>query len=78
MKIELVISEYDEYECSHEVFVDEKSIAGVHNLYECPEDAIIGRDLLDGNHVIEFIKLGYNAAKRGEELEVIITTKKDE
>lgn len=47
----------------------------VHDLNECPEDAIIGRDLVDAYDLLEVLKLGYEAGKRGEELEIEETTK---
>lgn len=36
-------------------------------LCECPEDAIIGRDLISCNTIIEYMKLAYEAGKNGEE-----------
>lgn len=67
MKVKLVETEED-WDVSHEVLVDGKSIASISSLSECPEDAIIGRDLLDGNDVVGYIEMGYEAGKRGEEL----------
>lgn len=37
----------------------------VHDLSECPEDAIIGRDLFDGEDYIKAIKLGIQIASMG-------------
>ena len=62
---------------SHELFIGEKSIARVQNLCDCPEDATIYRDLINGNDIIEFIKLGYEAGKKGEQLKVEINTIED-
>ena len=56
----------------HDLFVDDKEIASVQNLCECPEDATIDRDLINGRQIIDFIKLGYEAGKKGEELTVDI------
>lgn len=36
-----------------------------YNLNECPEDAIIGRDLFDGEDYIRAIKFGMELAKKG-------------
>lgn len=36
-------------------------------LCECPEDAIIGRDLISCNTIISYMKKAYNAGKNGEE-----------
>ena len=44
---------------------DEKVSFRVSNLCECPEDAIIGRDLFDAYDFIEAVKLGFRIAKRG-------------
>jgi len=35
-------------------------------LCECPEDAIIGRDLVSCNDVVNYMKEAYDAAKKGE------------
>ena len=37
----------------------------VCNLYDCPEDAIIGRDLFDVNDYIEALNKGIELAKKG-------------
>lgn len=44
---------------------DEKIYFRVYDLCECPEDAIIGRDLFDGNDFIRAIEIGFHLAKRG-------------
>lgn len=38
---------------------------GVCNLNECPEDAIIGRDLFDVNDYINVLNKGIELAKKG-------------
>ena len=50
------------------LFANDEEIANVSDLQDCPEDAIIGRDLVDCNDIKEWIKYGYDAAKRGNEL----------
>jgi hypothetical protein len=60
----------DEYEgvTSQKVWSDnpeEKVCFRVCNLCECPEDAIIGRDLFDANDFIRAVELGFRIAKRG-------------
>ena len=52
----------------HRLEINGKEEAFIQDLSECPEDAHIGRDLIDGNDIIKFIKLGYEAGKNGEEL----------
>ena len=52
-----------------------------HILYDCPEDAIWYRDLNSPDNYLPFIKMAYEAGKRGEELEIIYTndgSKEDE
>lgn len=44
---------------------DEKVSFSVYNLCECPEDAIIGRDLFDATDFIRAVELGFRIAKRG-------------
>lgn len=40
-------------------------IFDVYNLSECPEDAIIGRDLFDGHDYISALTRGMELAKQG-------------
>lgn len=40
-------------------------IFDVYDLSECPEDAIIGRDLFDGDDYIRTLQLGMELAKQG-------------
>ena len=51
---------------------DEKVSFSVYNLCECPEDAIIGRDLFDASDFIRAVELGFRIAKRGYD-EIIVT-----
>jgi hypothetical protein len=52
---------------------DGKEVSGcsIDPLYESPGDAIIGRCLIDGNNIIEYMELAYQAGKQGEEFNVI-------
>lgn len=78
MKIRLNVStDYDGNEI-HDLFINDKEDLSIRSLSECPEDAIIGRDLIDGNQIIDYIQMGYDAAKRGEELEIEETTNEEE
>lgn len=44
----------------------------VHNLAECPEDAIIGRDLFDARDWLNAVKYGMELAKQGyDEIEYV-------
>jgi len=42
----------------------------VYPLSECPEDAIIGRDLISCGEIANLMKIAYEAGKNGEELEI--------
>lgn len=44
---------------------DEKIKFRVSDLSECPEDAIIGRDLFDARDFIRVLQLGFTIAQRG-------------
>lgn len=69
MKVVLKISGEDKDDGPrHEVEIDGKFYRKVSPLCECPEDAIIGRDLVDGNDICKYIQMGFDAAKRGEDL----------
>lgn len=69
MKIKIVVTKSGEFgDVCHDVIVNGDDKWSIRPLYECPEDAIIGRDLIDGFHLLEAIKMGYEAAKSGEEL----------
>lgn len=40
-------------------------VYGVCNLGECPEDAIIGRDLVSAHEWLDYVNLGISLAKKG-------------
>lgn len=71
MKIKLYswINSYDELE-SNVLNIDDKKTIRIQPLCECPEDAIIGRDLISGEDIIQFMKLSYEAGKNGEEFDI--------
>lgn len=70
MVVELKIgSDYNSLEI-HELIINGKESARIQDLSDCPEDAHIGRDLIDGRDIIKFIRMGYEAGKAGEELEI--------
>lgn len=55
----------------HEVYINGKHHKTIQDLSDCPEDAHIGRDLIDGHHIMKYIQMGYDAAKNGETLDFI-------
>lgn len=44
---------------------EEQNLFSVCNLNECPEDAIIGRDLFDANDYLTAVRYGIKLAKQG-------------
>ena len=64
-----VVEDTDDYgDRSQTLLMDDVEILSVCPLYECPEDAIIGRDLVDCDDIQGWIEYGYDAAKNGDEL----------
>lgn len=56
---------------------EDMDIDGEHALYvgplcECPEDAIIGRDLVSCRDVIDFMEQAHAAGARGESFDITI------
>ena len=71
MKIVVKVSRDENESERHVVFVDDKRLKSIYPLCECPEDATIERDLMSGYDLAQFAQLGFDAAKRGEELEIV-------
>jgi hypothetical protein len=46
--------------------IDGDESVSVYPLYDCPEDAIIGRDLVSCAKIAKLMKSAYEAGKRGE------------
>ena len=71
MKVKIVKYE-DDYDhlITEGMFIDGKSSLSVGPLSECPEDAIIGRDLVSCSDVYRYMKMALEAGKKGEELEL--------
>ena len=44
---------------------EDNPVYTVRNLYECPEDACIARDLVSAYEIVEFIELGMRLANEG-------------
>lgn len=81
MKLDLKISEDFSGDTTHELTIldsngEEIDAISIRSLWENPEDAVIGRDLLDGDDIIDLMTLAYAAGRRGEKLEtsrIVIT-----
>ena len=68
MKAKAIIYENkSQYEgvTGHEVSINDVGKFSAYNLNECPEDAIIGRDLFDGYDYIKAIEYGMELATDG-------------
>jgi hypothetical protein len=73
MIIEIKVgTDCNDYE-TQEMAIDGKPRLYVNALCECPEDAIIGRDLVSCKAVSSFMMEAYNAGKNGEEFSVNVT-----
>lgn len=72
MKVVIKRAMHDYYE-RQSMNVDGKHDLFVGALCECPEDAIIGRDLVCCVTVSEYMQRAYDAGKRGEELVIDIS-----
>lgn len=69
-KIELITrKDSDGFECHHTLLLNGRPIFSAHNLNDCPEDAIIGRDLTDGMEALRLIKVGYKLGKADDTIE---------
>lgn len=73
MIIELIITENSDGLKKHDLKINDLYELSIIPLSDCPEDAIIGRDLIDGTDIIKYIRMGFDAAKRGEKIEVFYT-----
>lgn len=67
LKLKLMenIDNYDECYFQELWSEDEKVHYSVSNLCECPEDAIIDRDLVSADEIVDFIELGMRLAEKG-------------
>ncbi len=61
----LVDEEGDWGMCRQEVYDGERQLFRVHDLTDCPEDAIIGRDLFDAYDWLRAVRYGMELAKQG-------------
>lgn len=70
MKYKFFIEEKEDYDTcgtGYQKITDEDGhwLFSVSNLCECPEDAIIGRDLFDAEDYIRAVKFGIELAQKG-------------
>ena len=73
MKVRLNHTENRDGEVNHQLYIEDKLVETIYSLSETPEDAIIGRDLIDGDDILHYMQLAYEAGKKGENFEVSYT-----
>lgn len=73
MKIELQTDTDSNDLPIHRLLINNQEEVYIQDLSDCPEDAHIGRDLIDGADIIRYIEIGWDACKNGEKLEIIRT-----
>jgi hypothetical protein len=70
MIVEVKSQEVD-YQRAEELHIDGERRLSARDLAEdAPEDATLSRSMISCTEVAEYIKLGFDAAKRGETLEI--------
>ena len=72
MKIKITVSENLDGAEIQEMTIDGEDRMSVYPLYECPEDAIIGRDLVSCEDVAKLMEEAYEAGENGEEFVLVI------
>lgn len=70
MKITIITGQNSDYCEWQKMKIDGKSACSVYPLYDCPEDAIIGRDLISCTQIAEYMRMAYEAGKNGEVFEI--------
>lgn len=80
LKLKLIekIDDYDGYHSQELWSEDEKVRYSVCDLWECPEDATIDRDLVSAYEIVDFIELGMKLAEKGYNKISIEEVKEDE
>ena len=67
MTIEIFIKENkDDFTTSEQLFINGQIRETVCPLFECPEDAIIGRGLISCQDIVRYMKLAYEAGLKKE------------
>jgi hypothetical protein len=69
MKVEVIsTTDIDGYE-RERMIINGKESVNVGPLCECPEDAIIGRDLISCIEILDLMRIAFEAGKSGESLD---------
>lgn len=67
MKIKVIEGTNSDQAIWQRMLINGEEALSVYPLYECPEDAIIGRDLVSCSEVVGFMRRAYEAGKNEEE-----------
>ena len=78
MNIEISIGKDSNDSERQRMKIDGKHRLTVAALCECPEDAIIGRDLVSCRAVSSYMREAYEAGKRGDEFNVAFVAETDD
>ena len=73
--------EEDEYNrCSQEVIDPDREVSGyfVQDLWDCPEDATVSRDLVSAHQWLMFVNEGIQLAKMGYDRAVLVEREREE
>lgn len=76
MKILIKTFTDQDYLTIHKLFIDGKKDVTIGRCE--PEDAIIGRDLIDASQIAQYMKLAYDAGIAGEKFDIEVQEIKDE
>ena len=66
MKVEIQERRNSDGLTMQRMFIDEKEVLSIYPLYDCPEDAIIGRGLISCNQIAALMERAYKAGLSGE------------
>ena len=78
MKIEVINGSDSNDYARIEIGVDGRSYVHAHCLCECPEDAMLERDLGFVYDIVPLMRMAHEAGCRGEPLDVIVSSAVDE
>lgn len=71
MELKIITLE-DDYRIRQKLIKDGEVVYSVSDLSECPEDAIVGRDLVSCEELLEIVKK-FNGEKIPENVEIVVT-----
>jgi len=66
MEVKVIVEKDWNDQDKHTIQIDGYKHDTIGALCECPEDAIIGRDLIAGHEILMYMRKAYEAGKNGE------------